>query len=147
MPSTASEFHIFTQLGYAKRVKYFRHHRNIIGLIAALAIVLNSVMPTLSHLLTSSHFNSTFLVEVCTATGSKWVADERQPPRKDPGSGIVPMCPYCIAHAAVVGLGPGNSLSLLALNLSYNFPTLFYQSPYPLYAWVSSSPRGPPVIL
>jgi hypothetical protein len=130
-------------------MSYFRRHRTFIGLFASVAILLGSVMPTISHVIASRLSNSSFLSEICTTSASKFVAFNVQPDKsgQNQGDKSMPMehCPYCSTHAGSFGIIPHHTLGIYKLALSQPFPKLFYQAPYPLYAWISANPRAPPI--
>ena len=53
-------------------------------------------------------------------------------------------CPFCVTHAGSFGLVPIDALALPAPRGSDVFPSLFYQSHHPLFAWVTPHSRAPP---
>jgi hypothetical protein len=139
------------RLRYDSSVDYFRLHRTLIALVAGMTILLGSIMPTISHALASrQQSGSSFLSAICTTSDSKFVALNFQagkPPGQNQSDKPMSMdhCPYCFTHAGSFGIISHLELAISPLALSQPLPRLFYQSPYPLFAWVSSSPRAPPL--
>jgi Protein of unknown function (DUF2946) len=54
-------------------------------------------------------------------------------------------CPFCFTHAGSFGLSPVAALTHPVVNGSSEFPSLFYQSPQPLFVWATAQARAPPV--
>lgn len=125
-------------------------HRRIISWVAIAAVLFAALAPTLSHVFPVKNMPQTLWQKLCTAQGTKLLASNTQnEPLQDSAPGKVGMhfehCPYCFTHAGSVGLVFDNNPVIAKTAFSFHFPRLFYQSPYPLFAWVSSSPRAPPV--
>jgi hypothetical protein len=55
-------------------------------------------------------------------------------------------CPFCFTHAGSFGLSPAAALTHPVVSGSPEFPPLFYQSPQPLFVWVTAQPRAPPIV-
>jgi hypothetical protein len=128
---------------------YFRQNRHRIAWLACIAILLNALMPTISHAMASSQDQSGFWTSVCSASGTKFIpAPFSKPTDKNSDSKPMSMvhCPYCLAHAGSVALLPATTLLLAPASLSYALPRLFYLSPSPLFAWASANPRAPPTL-
>jgi hypothetical protein len=102
-------------------------------------------MPTISHVIAS---RQSTLSEICTTSTSKFVAFNVQSDKsgQNQGGKSMPMdhCPYCSTHAGSFGIISHHQLGIYKLAFSQPFPDLFYQVPYPLYAWISANPRAPP---
>lgn len=121
-----------------------RAHRRITSWIAALAILLASLAPALSHALASA--TGTNWIEICTTQGSKWIpAGEDGTERAPPSAHLLEHCPYCTLHAPALGLPPAAALVHLPLQLSHPVPLAFLSAPRTLHAWVSAQPRAPPL--
>jgi hypothetical protein len=54
-------------------------------------------------------------------------------------------CPFCFTHAGSFGLSPAAALTHPVVSGSPEFPSLFYQSPQPLFVWAAAQARAPPV--
>ncbi|WP_393938690.1 DUF2946 domain-containing protein [Piscinibacter sakaiensis] len=121
-----------------------RAHRRITSWIAALAILLASLAPALSHALASA--TGADWIEICTTQGSKWIQAGEDGTERTPASAhLLEHCPYCTLHAPALGLPPAASLAHLPLQSSHAVPLAFLSAPRTLHAWVSAQPRAPPL--
>jgi hypothetical protein len=121
-----------------------RAHRRITSWIAALAILLSSLAPALSHALASA--TGAPLIQVCTTQGSKWIqAGENGAERSPASAHFLEHCPYCTLHAPVLGLPTAPLLVHLPLRLGHAVPLAFLAAPRTLHAWASAQPRAPPL--
>lgn len=126
------------------RMSTARAHRRLTGWIAALAILLASLAPALSHALASA--TGTPWIEICTTQGSKWIQAGEDGSERTPGSAhVLDHCPYCSLHAPMLGLPPAEHPSQLPLVLSHETPLAFLSAPRTLHAWVRAQPRAPPL--
>jgi hypothetical protein len=86
-------------------------------------------------------------MEVCTALGMKMMStlpEEPGRPASDKQHKSLVHCAYCTVHAGALGLPPHPS-TVLALPVHWSaYPTLYYQSPRPLFLWSQTQPRAPP---
>ncbi len=131
----------------------------MISWLAALAILLSALAPTLSYAMPGKP--DLRFAEICSASGHTYSADPAltvlqggKLPASDlqqsqPGQGhsdamAMQHCPYCLNHASAHGVPLPSEFLLAAPQLSYSLPSLYYQSPAPLFAWASASPRAPP---
>ncbi len=125
-------------------MRAFRAHRRLTTWIAALAILLASLAPSLSHAVASA--TGTNWIEVCTTQGSKWIAAGEDSSERAPASAhVLEHCPYCSLHAPDLALPPANDSAQLSARLAYEFPLAFLAAPRTLHAWVSAQPRAPPL--
>lgn len=121
-----------------------RAHCRLTCWIAALAILLASLAPSLSHALASAA-NSNW-IEVCTTQGAKWVQAGDEGSKQAPASAhVLEHCPYCSLHAPALGLPPAGDRVHLPLRLGDEVPLAFLAAPRTLHAWVSAQPRAPPL--
>lgn len=121
-----------------------RAHRRLTSWIAALAILLASLAPTLSHALASA--TGANWIEVCTTQGSKWVqAGDDGAERAPASTHLLEHCPYCSLHAPTLGLPPVMERVHLPLPVGPAVPPAFLSAPRTLHAWVSAQPRAPPL--
>jgi hypothetical protein len=121
-----------------------RTHRRLTSWIAALAILLASLAPAVSHALASATDSN--WVEICTPQGSKWIQAGEDGSEPAPASGhLLDHCPYCSLHAPALGLPPAMALAQLPLGLCHQVPVAFLSAPRTLHAWVSALPRAPPL--
>lgn len=121
-----------------------RTHRRLTSWIAALAVLLASLAPSLSQALASA--TGLDWIEVCTAQGSKWIQAGDDGTERAPGAAHgLEHCPYCSLHTPTLGLPPAPRLDALPLRLSHAIPRAFLAAPQTPHAWVSAQPRAPPL--
>jgi hypothetical protein len=125
-------------------MREFRVHRRLTSWIAALAILLASLAPALSHALASATGSN--WIEICTTQGSNWIQTSDDGSEGAPASAhVLDHCPYCSLHAPTLGLPPASDLAQQPLRLSQEVPLAFLSAPHTLHAWVSAQPRAPPL--
>jgi hypothetical protein len=125
-------------------MRALRTHRRLTSWIAALAILLASLAPALSHALASATGSN--WVEICTTQGSKWIQAGEDGSERAPASGhALEHCPYCSLHAPALGLPPATDLAQPPPGLCHEVPLAFLSAPRTLHAWVSALPRAPPL--
>ena len=116
--------------------------RKFIHLIAILAVLTGSLAPSISQAISVVKNGQGLAVEVCTTTGVKMtvvIADQDSAETKK----VNEHCPYCVMHGAYA-LPVNSQLSFAQPEAHQLYPQLFYQSPKPLFAWVSLPSRAPP---
>lgn len=124
-------------------MRALRAHRQLPTWMAALAILLASLAPSLSHALGRAQAGS--WNEICTAQGSKWIAEKSDgSPSAPTASHVFEHCAFCSVHAPGLGLPPTPELRPLPIEGHGEFPPAFYAAPRTLHAWVSARPRAPP---
>ena len=124
-------------------MRELRAHSRLTSWIAALAILLASLAPSLSHALASATGAS--WVEICTAQGAKWIqADEDGAEPAPASANVLEHCPYCSLQAPTLGLPPATGWSQPPLRLAQELPLAFLAAPRTLHAWLSAQPRAPP---
>ena len=125
-----------------------RQLRKAVSWLACAAVLLSALMPSLSHALAPKRL-SPFLVEICSASGSKAMSAMQSSFDADADSGSVPGhgedCSYCRVQSDMPVL-PIVAHVIEQTSSTAPFPTLFYRSPSPLFQWVASNPRAPPVL-
>jgi len=117
----------------------------LISWIAALAVLMSALAPSISQALPLSQNGKGFVAEICTTSGPKLtqvIGDE------DSSSSPVTMeghCPYCVV----------SSLYLLPVTVTPEFyaPTQYarqslssYHSPQSSFSWLSLPSRAPPAL-
>ncbi|HEY8607865.1 MAG TPA: DUF2946 domain-containing protein [Noviherbaspirillum sp.] len=115
--------------------------------MAFLAIMLSSLMPTVSHAIQAHRASEAVLHEVCTAEGLRTVSvahgdagDHAPAQHQDHGQD----CQYCRLQSDSPTLpAPFHATPLPRVDAPSR-PRLFYAAPERLFAWVSANPRGPP---
>lgn len=100
----------------------------------------------MNHLLAAVHGAQGDWVEVCSIDGVKLVntasaQDASSSADKDLHHDH---CPFCLTDAGSAGLPPASALALPPERAEARFPSLFYQSPRPLFTWASAQSRAPP---
>lgn len=121
--------------------------------IACCAILMASLAPSISHALAAASNAGSFWAEICSASGIKLlkVADDAANQQASGSSSPAEKglqfehCPFCFTHAASFGLPPSAGFILPVVSGVPMRPSLFYQSPRPLFAWAAAQPRAPPV--
>lgn len=138
---------------------FTRLHRRWMAWVAALAILLGALAPTVSHGMRAWSHSPVTWVEVCSSTGAKLIAissgsglsqatalskqdQERGLPS---GEHAGEHCPFCLVHANDVALLPA-TLPVVALATpgAQALPRLFLHAPRTLFAWAPSQARAPP---
>lgn len=119
--------------------------------ITTVAIVIASVISPISHAhsLSEKVVSFSFWTEVCTSKGMKRLKMEGS--RIVAPSGLSDTgtssqhCVYCCGQSnGFHALPDTGGFVLPALSSTSSFPSLFYHSPHPLFAWSPAQPRGPP---
>ncbi len=114
---------------------------HLIHWIAALAIAMSALAPSISQAVSLAKHGQGFAMEICSVDGSKLqinvqsedqeVAEQAQP------------CPYCLAQSAITPAFNTN-LTFQAPQTFALLPQLFYKSPKPLAVWVTPPSAAPP---
>lgn len=117
------------------------HKNRLIHWIAALAIAMSALAPSISQAVSLAKHGQGFAMEICSVDGSKLqinvqsedqeVAEQAQP------------CPYCLAQSAITPAFNTN-LTFQAPQTFALLPQLFYKSPKPLAVWVTPPSAAPP---
>jgi hypothetical protein len=128
-------------------MRNFAKTKTLPAWIALLAFLFGVLAPAVSHALGPSPGQPKF-TEICTSKGVKFVADtaahhQGHPASTSPlaGSGH---CDYCSTAAPSLAFLPQSDVVIAHLPGPDSFPTLFYQSPKPLFAWTLAKSRAPP---
>ena len=128
--------------------------RRFAAWIACFAILLAALAPSISQAVASAKQESgSGWAEICSVAGVRFVqlvqagdgaADEKS------GDKVMQMehCAFCSTHAGSVGLPPTSPvLPLLVASGTAIFPSLYYQSPAPLFIWSTAQSRAPPSLV
>lgn len=122
-------------------MKMRRLTRCLTAWIASLAMLLAGFAPALAHALAPDVRAGMLAGEICTTAGAAMSKADQD------GAGIhLQHCPDCYTHGAAAGLPPLHPFSLPMLNVAGRAPSLFYQSPAPLFVWASAQSRAPPLL-
>lgn len=119
--------------------------RQLIQWVAILAVLTGSLAPSISQAISVVQDGKGLAVEVCTTTGVKMtvvIADQDSAETTK----ATEHCPYCVMHGAYA-LPVNTELSFAQPEAHQLYPQLFYQSPKPLFAWVSLPSRAPPSLV
>ena len=109
--------------------------------IAALAIFMSALAPSVSQAVSLAKHGQGFVMEICSVDGSEMQV-VAQGDSQDLANQAEP-CPYCIAHGAIPPALNTNLTFAVPQTLAL-LPALFYQSPKPLTAWVTPPTLAPP---
>jgi hypothetical protein len=144
-----------------------RYRRRVAAWIACFAVMMASLAPSISQALASRTLESLSQEKICSLTHSQASGTNIDPHASHgshqtsdaakvdnaPHSGHSPQkgmhfehCPFCFTHAGSFGLLPAVATNLPAVTGSPVLPLLFFQSPRPLFTWISAQPRAPPVV-
>ncbi|MFC7297990.1 DUF2946 domain-containing protein [Herminiimonas aquatilis] len=121
-----------------------------IAWIALFTLLFGSLAPSVSHALKAKSTQDTSWAEICSADGMRSIHVENQSPDSSAPSehGLhMEDCPFCLNHAGGLGLPPSGTYAMpVTANVSTQ-PSLFYQSPHPLFIWAAAQSRAPPHLL
>ena len=113
-------------------------------------ILLASLAPSISHALSAAKETAGFFGEICSVDGAKFIKLGDSPDSKTSTPAQKNLhfehCPFCSPHAGSIGLPPSAGFQLPLLSGHSLQPTLFYQSPRPLFVWASAHSRAPPAL-
>ena len=110
--------------------------------ITIVSIVMASLAPAISQAVSVAQHGQGVSVEICTTTGmkvTKVIVDDEQGQQQLSNES----CPYCLVHK-VYALPLNNNLHFSEPEAYQLYLKLFYQSPKPIFAWVSLPSRAPP---
>lgn len=135
---------------YTPSTMFTRLSMHRTSFVALLAIVMLSVVPTVSKVLASEPASNNW-VEVCTVEGTKWLSasgleqgvlasHQNNPAQSHDHQGDCPFCSLQLAKFVSVG-----SSSCDVEQALLRLPRLFYKAPKPLFAWAHSRSRAPPL--
>ena len=127
--------------------------RRFAAWIACFAILLAALAPSISQAVASAKQESgSGWAEICSVAGIRFVqldpADDGAADGKSGGKAMqMEHCAFCSTHAGSVGLPPTSPvLPLLVASGTAIFPSLYYQSPAPLFIWFTAQSRAPPAL-
>jgi hypothetical protein len=109
--------------------------------IATLAIVMASLAPGLSQAIGSSRMSA---LEVCSASGTKWIRGTLDDSGDAPQVPGLDHCPYCTPHATTFGLPPTQQSFAHFLDVTGELPRVIPVVRRRLCAWTGAQPRAPP---
>lgn len=117
---------------------------------ACLAIFMAALAPSISHALSVARGAEILWMEICSVAGPRLVnataAQDADTPSSAPEKAMTSgHCPYCSTHAASFGLPPTVWPAFAVVVSAAVLPSLFYESPSPLYVWARAQSRAPPL--
>ena len=135
-----------------------RHCRQITAWLAAIALVLGSLLPALSHAVVSAPVAGQGWVQVCTVSGMAWVqqlpaatADSAMANDGATDSPAAPagmgQCSWCATHGHLAGLPTVAQPLVLPQVFVASVPAAFLQAPRPLFVWAAAQSRAPPALV
>ncbi len=127
-------------------------HRRLIAWLAAMALMLGSLLPVLSHAVVVAPSQGQGWVEVCTVSGMAWVkqvSDDAgagsDSQHSMPGSDAsLDRCGWCATHSPMAGFPPVAVPLADPLVFAADVPAAFLHAPRPLFVWASAHSRAPP---
>lgn len=124
-------------------MRAFRAPSRLAGWIAALAMVLASLAPALSHALAGTPGGP--WGEICTAQGPQWLGEGSGGGTPDAGThGPFDHCPFCSLHAPDPGMPPTADGAPWQQQHQAVQPPADDASPPQPQAWNGARPRAPP---
>ncbi len=116
--------------------------------IACFAILMASLAPSISHAVAAAKSVPNAWMEICTVTGSKMVTVDADQDAQTSAPVEKTMhfehCPFCLNHTVSAEMPPAADFVMPVISGDHVLPSLFYQSPRPLFAWAVAQPRAPP---
>ncbi|MBA5604227.1 DUF2946 domain-containing protein [Duganella sp. FT3S] len=124
--------------------------RQLTAWIACLAILMAALAPAISQAVAAQEVANAGWTEVCSSTGARMVkmAPDQNPASTSPAEHGFHFkhCAFCCTHAGAPGLPPSAGFIVPILNDRLALPSLYYQSPRPLFIWAAAHSRAPPAI-
>jgi Protein of unknown function (DUF2946) len=118
-------------------------HSSIIHWIAIFAILMSALAPSISQALAINDPSKSFDSEICSVTGSKLIHIVSADDQSKDHQFFAEHCPYCAVQPHY--LPPLKSdLNFYLSQGNTFFPQIYYQSPKPLFSWLTLPSRAPP---
>lgn len=119
----------------------------MIAAFACLAMLMAALAPSISHALSDPGNTRSLWTEICSTAGLKLVrvdlAQAEAPAHGEPASAFE-HCPFCQPQGSMPALLPA-AIVLPVTLAGFPIPSLYYQSPRPLFVWAGAQSRAPPV--
>jgi len=132
------------------KLQFVLLRRTFMVWLAVLVAVFGALAPTLSHALVWSQGGTSAWTEVCTSTGTRWIATPTSPPiSADSPDGpesafFLDHCPFCLLSADRAAPPPHPWVHLFAVSGEYEEPTIRQAFFFFTYFALVPPPRGPP---
>jgi hypothetical protein len=124
-------------------MRALRAQARLTSWITALAILVASLAPALSHALSPPA--TAAWMEICASQGSMLVHAADDDSGHAPGSSqALEHCPYCSLHTPTLAFPPAPYLAHLPLRVGHEVPPAFLAAPRTPHVWRSAQPRAPP---
>lgn len=125
----------------------FKHQS--IAWVAAWAILLGALAPTVSRWLAMGNTSAWSMMTVCVSrVGGPSTLVIKQTRDESPRDMKMDRCLLCVMHADKLGLPPTMAAVMPLLGtLREAVPSLFLRSPSPLPVWTAALARAPPIAL
>ncbi len=120
-----------------------RRNSKLIHWIAIFAIFMSALAPSISQALAFKDSNKSFVTELCSVASTKLIHVVVIDDQSNDHLFSTEHCPYCLVQSDFL---PTLNTDL-NFSLSQNnqlFPHLYYQSPKPLFTWLTLPSRAPP---
>lgn len=143
----------------------FKHHHigfissRLASWIALAAIVFSALAPTIAHAFPAKNTPQILWQELCTAQGTKLIANGAIPGSiGQPGSQIPTQpsqdkmgmhfehCPYCFSHAGSVGLPPATASLVFVATETAQLAELYIAPVLPRYYQSANPSQAPPFL-
>ncbi|MFZ6848731.1 DUF2946 domain-containing protein [Undibacterium sp. RuRC25W] len=119
--------------------------------IAILAMLMLQLAPAISGVILSDAVTDADAICSTSKNSSSKIANRLSPlsqpttdfPRKTPLH--FTHCHYCFTHAGSFALPISATIVAPLVRAHFHYPTAFYQSSLPLFAWSPAQPRAPPI--
>lgn len=117
-------------------------NRKLVHWIAAAAIAMSALAPSLSQAISLAKGDHGFSMEICSVDGSKMQVNV-QSDKHSNQTDLMQSCPYCIAHSSITPAF-NNNLHFQAPQTFAMLSQLFYQSPKQQAVWLTPPSAAPP---
>jgi hypothetical protein len=120
------------------------NRRTLTAWIATLILLFSAMAPAIAQAVNGGARSAIWsdLSDICRADNSAAATHDGKDQHQTHAAAH---CPFCATHASIALLPP-QSIVLPIIIGHDHFPSLFYQSPSPLFSWAASQPRGPPAL-
>ena len=129
-------------LRYNRGMGIFIKRKHLHLWFACLALLLNALLPALSHAFSSSQAGAA--TEICSSSGAVYTQADLAPWSGQDAPQHIEHCLYCMHHAGSLALPPAPPPLVAVIKGHDRYPPLYYQAPQPLFLWTAARPRGPP---
>jgi len=120
-----------------------KRNSKLVHWIAAFAILMSALAPTISQAVSIAKDQHGFVMEVCSAQGHQFSVAIPSPEKTNKPLFKINHCPYCLTHNFITPAF-NTSLTLKAPQSFALLPKLFYQSPKLINVWVTPPSAAPP---